>query len=234
MHNKRTTELRLQDANYLQQATQAAASSDLERLIKILTEARIIESIFNWVRRKWPTLTQDEVDLSVAEAVSAFYKDVSHGQRVLSPMSYFFKVADRKASIFHRGRELEEHLEPKDFNRKAEQASYKVGISRLYFNSDDDIESEKRRLKAISIAKSLVNEMRHETAQAVMVFILEALESGVSDISNKEIADALGISVGLVSTCKTRGFQRLSRMVVERGLADEDIDFVSLMNDVKD
>ena len=34
--------------------------------------------------------------------------------------------------------------------------------------------------------------MGHENVQSVMTFIIEALESGVADVSNEEIGNALG------------------------------------------
>ena len=70
-----------------------------------------------------------------------------------------------------------------------------------------------------------------ENIQKVMTYIFDALATGVVDVSNEEIGEALGLSNDTVRTCRSRGFSRLQTRAVERGLTDETFDFLELADE---
>lgn len=203
----------------LQKAKEAAASGDPRGMVEALYQSFALDSLARWLRGKWPTLPHDDVDFAVAEAVDVLYQAVGRGEKVFKIVAYLWKVSDRKAGEHYRIRVHEIAFDPEELERVGSRSS---GVSE---GSDEELDWEERRGRAIAIARSLIPRLGQSSIRAVMSYVIDAVEAGCEDLPSREIAEALGLSDDTVRQSLSRGFRKLARIVREEGLADQELDF---------
>jgi len=208
--SEETSSLWRQQDEALRRAKEAAESGDPQSMVAALYQSSALDGLIRRIGQKWPTLTlHNEVDFVIAQAIDTLYLEVMQGRQISSIVGFLWKVADRKAYDCHMTWQYEEPLDPEI----------------AYDDTDNRIrEREEKRVRAIAIARSLLPRLGQQHLQDVMSYLLEAVEAGYEDVSNSEIADALGLTPDTVRQSLSRGFRRLQRIAREEGIIDRDLD----------
>ena len=220
-----------QQEELLQQAKEAAASGDPGRMLEALHGSFALDGLTRRIASKWQKLSRDEVDFIIAEAVDILYVALCNGKKVLNLVAYLWKTSDHKACDYYRTKQNEKPLTPEELERIPDQSTE---LEESLDNSATELEWEEKRPRVIAIVRSLLPRLGQHNAQAVMTYILDALSSDCMDISNTEIAEALGLSLDVVRQSKKRGFDRLERIVREEGLAAQVSDVANLRRDYEE
>lgn len=208
-------------------AKQAAASGDPKAMLEHLHRSHLMDGLVKRLERRWRQLPRPEVDFAVAQAVDVLYAKVSARKRVSDIDRFLFKVAFRRAYDYHRMRQREQLLD----TDKMDQIPGAAGRVLCGEGTEDDRRAEKRG-KAIALARRLLPKLGQETIRSVMSYVLEAVEAGREDVPNKELAEALGLTLGAVKTSLSRAFARLARLAREEGLTERELkDIVELETD---
>jgi len=203
----------------LGQATEAIAAGDPKGMLEHLYSSYFLDGLARGIRRRWPSLSRDDIDFVIAQAVDALYRWVSERKKILNLAAFLWKVADRKANDFHERRLREKAVDPEDLQRLSDKGiSARALSSRQGTDSAATDDYDRRRAEAISIARGLLPRLGQQNVQSVLGYVLDALEVGEVDVPNAEIAAALGISLETVRTSLSRGFARLARIAREEGL----------------
>ena len=217
-----------QQEELLQQAKEAAASGNPGKMLEALHGSFALDGLTKRIASKWPTLSRDEVDLIVAEAIDILYVALRNGTKVFNLVAYLWKTSHHKACDYYHEKQNEKPLTADDLERIPDQSTE---LEDSLDNSTKELDWEEKRPRVIAIVRSLLPRLGQYNVQAVMTYILDALSSDCVDISNAEIADALGLSLDVVRQSKKRGFDRLERIVRDEGLAAQVSDVANLRRD---
>lgn len=200
-------------------------------MLEFLHRSFTLDGLTRQIASKWRSLSRDEVSDIVAEAVDVLYAAIRNGKKVSNLVAYLWKTSDHKACDYYRTQQNHRPLTPDHLEHVADQSSE--------FEDDVDIctkelDWEEKRPRVIAIVRSLLPRLGHHKAQAVMAYILDALDADCMDISNAEIAETLGLSLDVVRQSKSRGFKRLERIVRDEGLAAQVSDVANLRRDYEE
>ncbi|SRR6266571_434026 len=212
----------------LRQATEAVAAGDPRGMLEHLYSSYFLDGLARGIQRRWPSLSRDDTEFVIAQAVDALYRSVSDGKKILNLSAFLWKVADRKANDFYERRLRERAVDPEELQRLSDQDTSSRGPFEGDTGPDPEEDYDKHRAEAIRIARGLLPRLGQQNVQAVLAYLLDALEAGVMDVQNQEIADALAISIETVRTSLSRGFARLTRIAREEGLVRSDVELATL------
>lgn len=215
----------------LTRAKEAAASGEPGKMLEFLHRSFVLDGLTRKIALKWRSLSPDEVDDIVAKAVDILYGAIREGKKVSKLVPYLLKTCEHKACDYYRARKNEKPLTPDDLEHIADQSSE---LEEDFDSTTKELDWEEKRSRAIAIARSLIPRLGQHNVQKVMDYILDALSADCVDISNAEIAEALGLSLDVVRQSKRRGFQRLKRIVREEGLAAQVNDITNLRRDYEE
>jgi DNA-directed RNA polymerase specialized sigma24 family protein len=189
-----------------------------------LHESKVLDGLVRRLGARWRTLHETDLDYIVGGAVDVFYQTVSGGKDIKNVVAFLWKVCWRRACDLHEARSRESADGLNDVETPAEEVpDDKASATR-----------DKRRRQAVAIARSLLPRLGQQNVQAVMSYVLDAVEAKREDVPNQEIADALGISLVTVKNSLSRAFRRLERIAREEGLARSGLDVTVLGVDTPD
>ena len=199
----------------IQQAQEYADLGDGLAMIGCLFESMLFVALLGHFSKRYPDVNRDDIYNTIAESADKMFAAVVEGTKVRRLETYLWKIVNNKLSRLSaqskRFSSIEEGLnEIKDPGTIPE------------FHKD---RQDGARKKAIEIAELLLPRLGMTNVQAVMRYILQALKNGAQDISNTEIAIALGISPNNVRVWVSRGFERLSRIVRDEKLVEDSYEF---------
>ena len=220
-----------QQEKLLTQAKQAAISGDPRKMLEYLYLSRALDGLTRQIASKWRSLSCDEVEDIVAKAVDILYEAIRDGKKVLKLVPYLLKICKHNAYDYYRARQNEKPLTLDDLTNIADPSSE---LEDDFDRSTKELDWEEKRSQAIAIARSLIPKLGQHNVQKVMAYILNALETDCVDISNVEIAEALGLSSDVIRQSKKRGFDRLERIVRNEGLATQVSDVTELRRDYEE
>ena len=180
-----------QQEELLQQAKEAAASGNPGRMLEALHGSFALDGLTRRIASKWQKLSRDEVDFILAEAVDILYLALRDGRKVFNLVAYLWKTSNPKACDYYRTKQNEKPLTPDEWEHISNQSTE---IEESPDNSATELGWEEKRPRVIAVVRSLLPRLGQHNAQAVMTYILDALSSDCMDISNVEIAEALGLS----------------------------------------
>lgn len=206
-------------AELLRRAAEAASAKDPVGMMAALHASRFLDGLVRRLQQRFRQLPEVDLEECVAEAADSLYKDVSEGVVIRQITSYLYKVAERRSLNLITRRPAVRSVRDNDGGQARDD------------DHAQDVERAAYREEALGIARRLLPQIGRENVQKVMRVILDALNDGLHDITNAEIAEATGLSQDTVRTCRHRGFVRLQRLAAESGLS-ADID--SLRHDTKD
>lgn len=204
----------------LEQAQEAATVGDPVGMVEQLHRSYYLDGITKRLRARWERLAAEDIKEAVAEAVDALYRSVRDGKTVLDIKGYLWKAADYKANDHYRHQQRERPTAHEDLDRLGERMTPSAHDDSIYGSYRvEEPDWEKRRAQAISIARGLLPKLGGENVQAVMGYVLDAIEADQLHIPNPEVAEALGLSAQTVRQSRSRGFRRLEQRAREEGLA---------------
>lgn len=221
-----------QQEELLQQAKEAAASGDPGRMLEALHRSFALDGLTRRIASKWRSLSRDDVELIIAEAVDILYAAIRDRKKVSNLVAYLWKTSDHKADNYYRTQQKNRKiLTPNELEQIPDQSTE---FEDELDSSTKELEWEEKRPRAIALARSLLPRLGQHNIQKVMAYIFDALEADCVDISNKEIAEALGLSSDTVRQSKSRGFRKLERIIRDEGLAAQVSDIANLRRDYEE
>lgn len=193
----------------LGQAKVAMDAGDIIGMVTGILESYALDGLAQHLRKqeRFKRLSFDDFDFIIGESVEALREYVSKGKKVHSILGFLWTVADRKAIDILRKRPPQFPVPPDKME------DYFAHVQA------EEAERRKNRNKAFKVARSFIPELGGDTIQRVMLFILESIEGGFSDITSQEIGDALGLTATTVRKNRERGLKRLQRLFEEKGLS---------------
>jgi DNA-directed RNA polymerase specialized sigma24 family protein len=217
----------------LREASDAALAGDPVRMLTALYKSGVLDGLCRRLAAAWDGIAFEDVQLIIAEAVDVLYQTVQSGQSKGRIIPFLLKVAIRKAFDFEKKRRRVDALDPGDLEREAANEAGREFAARERQEGpvskiSDDLDFEERRRLALGIARGLLPRLGQQHVQDVMSYIFDAIEAGQEDISNDEIASALGLTGETVRTSKSRGFARLEKIAKEEKLLPEGSDLLGL------
>ncbi|BAZ38801.1 hypothetical protein NIES4101_47460 [Calothrix sp. NIES-4101] len=220
-----------QQDKLLTQAKQAAISGDPRKMLEYLYLSRALDGLTRQIASKWRSLSCDEIHDILAEAVDILYVAIRDRKKVNNLVAYLFKTFDYKACNYYRARQNQIPLSPDELEQIPDKSTE---VEKNFDNSTKELGWENKKPQAIAIARSLLPKLGQYNIQNVMAYIFDALEADCMDISNAEIAEALGLSIDVVRKSKSRGFYRLKRIVRDEELDPQVSHFVNLERDLEE
>lgn len=217
-----------QQEEWLTRAKEAAALGEPGKMLEFLHRSFVIDGLTRRIALKWRSLSRDEVHDIMAEAVDVLYGAIHARKKVDNLVTYLFKTFDYKAYDYYRARQNQIPLNPDELEEipdKSRELEEKID------SSTKELHWEDKKPQAIAIARSLLPRLGQYNVQKVMAYVFDALEADCMDISNAEIAEALGLNLDVARKSKSRGFQRLERIVDQEGLEAQVSDVVNLKRD---
>lgn len=206
----------------LSQALTAAKERDAEGMMRALYACGYLGGLLRRLQAKYPSLPLADTEEAVALAADSLYDDVVGGTRVSSVGGLLYRIADRRA--------LDALREHRGTLELLEGSAAAEGEDPAQLEHDRQAR-ELLRISAIRTARSLLPTLGGEKVQRVMTVVLDALESGLIDVTNEEIADATGLSQASVRLLKKRGFDRLAKRAQDAGLVALESDFIAEPSD---
>jgi DNA-directed RNA polymerase specialized sigma24 family protein len=207
----------------LARAREAAVSGDPLGMLEAIYRSSYLDGLKRAMERKWPSIPPPDVDYVVAQAVDALYAEVHKGGKVLNLTAFLWKVADRKAFDYDQMRQNERTTSPDELERivnETEVATRPIHDAPDCEADKEVMEYEEKRTKAIALARQLLPRLGQQNIQAVMSYVIDCVEARREDVPQREIAEALGLTVDTVKTSLWRGFQRLDREARKEGITE--------------
>jgi DNA-directed RNA polymerase specialized sigma24 family protein len=201
----------------LRQAVEAAAASDLKGVLHAIQQSEVFDGFLRRLCGRWSSL--HETDLSAVlwtEVIDAFVEAVRRADRIGDVAHWLWRVAWVKTYDLHRAKRRERPVGGVDV-AAPEPSEHVVW-------DDGEDERAKRVKKAIELARGLLPRLGEMNVQLVMGYIFDAYAAGRWEVSNEEIADALGKSSEYVRQWRSRGFRRLVREAKQERLVNPDFD----------
>jgi DNA-directed RNA polymerase specialized sigma24 family protein len=205
---------------WLERARAAAASGDALAMLEALHRSFALDGLMRRLAQKWSDFAVEDVEDLVAAATDALYEAVNAGGHVANLVAFLWKVADRRASDLHQARQRQVQADLEVMEREGRLITSPSGDGPTGPAILDEVDPDEARAWAVATARTFVDRLGHATVQRVMGFVIDAVEAGRWDVSNREVADALGLSAGTVRTSLSRGFRRLVRIAADAGITE--------------
>lgn len=199
----------------LEMALEAAREGDVISFLKHIYDSKFLEGASRTLGAT-RGLDGEAIHEILSDSVDRLYQVASEGKKILFPGGYLFKIIERKTTDYYRIHRKYEEFDERRGNHSPGEVS---GAAGTYAPSSK--EQEDRKMEGIRIARILLPKIGRENVQKVMGYIIDAVERGEEDVTNQEIADALGLSDVSVRKWKQRGFERLKRAAIEDGYRKE-------------
>jgi DNA-directed RNA polymerase specialized sigma24 family protein len=180
----------------------AAENGDAVGMVTALFESYALDGLFNYIKKKHPTLHRDDIDSVIAESVDVTRAYISDGKKFKSSLlGYLWRTARNKSFDLVKKRPLAEIDTPADEIDEFANA---------------EVQRSKNRLDAFKIARSMLPNLGGENIRRVMEYTIEAIEKDF-EITVDDICEALDLSSEVVRQSRSRGFRRLKRLFAEQG-----------------
>jgi DNA-directed RNA polymerase specialized sigma24 family protein len=202
----------------------AAARGDPVALLESLSQEKAISGLVSRLSDRWQVIEYEDLSDIICFAIDALFYHVRAGKSSSNPMGFLWKTADFKAHEYYRRAKRSQVIE--DFDEILEDKTTGHDLENL--DAIDLDEREMKRAEAIRIARLLLPRVKSQNIQNVMGYVIDAVERGVDNIENQQIADAFGLSLKTVRDCLHRGFNRLSELALQENIIPQPFDFLHL------
>ena len=152
--------------------------------------------------RKFERLDDEDLRLIVAEVTDALYFRLAGGHHIARITSWMFKAAENMAVDL--AADVKDKVVLEDWMAHARIIDHS--------ETDEDLDRRREEMEAarvkktnelFEIAKGLVQRIPQARPRQVMSIIFEAMAKGVTDLSNQDIGDLLGVKKGTVAVRRT-------------------------------
>ena len=188
----------------LRQAAEAAKAGDECATLDAIQRSEVFDGFLRRLADRWPSL--HETDLSAllwSEVVDAFYEAIRNGEQIKTYAAWLWRVAWLKTFDLHKERRRALGVGSVDVPAREEAET-------VCWDDGEERRAERVR-KAIHLAMQLLPRLGEANVQRVMRYIFDAYAAGRWEVSNEEIAGALGMTGDTVRQWRSRGFRRLVR-----------------------
>lgn len=200
----------------------AALNGDPIALLEALSQERVLDGLVRRMQERYRNIDGDDIAEIISFAIDELFYKVRAGKLISNPMGYLWKTADFKAQEHYRQLKKRQALE--EIEEKTKDPN--IGRDNLEPQYEDLDLREKKRKEAIKIARLLIPRIKSANIRDVLGIVIDAVEKGVDDLDNQEIADALGISLRAVRDHLSRGYKRLSELAIAENIMDEPFEFL--------
>lgn len=200
----------------LDKAIEAASRKDIVSFMQHIHDSRFLDGAKRTLEHRWG-LDKEAIHEILSDSVDRLYEAAQLKGIILFPGGYFFKIIERRTVDYYRSHANHEGFD--DTREDHTVTTEQEGKKRI--SADPEEEHDERIKEGIRIARSLLPKIGEENVQKVMSYIINAVEAGVVDISNREIAEAISLSEVSVRKWKQRGFERLKRAAIKEGYRKE-------------
>ncbi len=188
-------------------AAEAARRGDAEGMVLGLFAGGLADWLCWRVAKQYSALASQDVQDCVAAAVGDAYKALASGSRINALPGYLLKAASNKAV---------DMLQRRVGERSADMDMF-ANVSDPTVEALREKARERLRRDALFKARELLPQIGMENIRKVMATIFDAVEAGMDDLLDREIAEAVGLSEDTVRRLKSRGFERLRRLAHDKG-----------------
>lgn len=197
-------------------AMEAATNKDPLLYLKGLYQSGFLVGAKRTLERTW-RLDPSSSDDILTTATQKMYEILSSGRRILYPARYLYKVILTTATDHYRSSKKDLHFDDSiGYNLKPPFID-ELKDEEVVDEEALTIDPDELKRQGIEVARSLLPRIGKETVQAVMSYIIDAIEAGVEDIPSREIGEALGLLESSVRKWRQRGFDRLKREAIKDG-----------------
>lgn len=208
---------------------EAALTFNPKKMLALLFESGFLEGIENKMRKKWPRIPPEELDnFIIAAAIDDLYEKISKGELVTNPGGYIYKVAQFKAvSYIQCHKEMNTNL----LNKEVQLAKQ---YNHPFVDQPKEFDREFCLERALIEVRLLLPRLGKENVQKVMGYVFDCIEARRYDVKPAEMAEALGLSSGVVRVSLTRGFNRIKSIALEIDLANQILSEAESITDLND
>ncbi len=210
------------------EAKESAKRGDPVGMLTALATSLALDRMAQTLEKKWrsSSLDYDQAQLLVGQAVDEFYDAVRSGRAVMDVPGFIYKAAWNHAHDRWQKLRRERVTDPTVMSQAIESSEHEDPPSGPW-----SLPPEERRRRALAIARSQLSQLGQHNIQRVLGYLFDAIEQGREEVPHREIADTFGLSVDTVKKSIERGFQRLTKIAREKGLADEDFQLPGFVTD---
>lgn len=192
---------------YLKSIKLAAERKSPELLIELLFQSGEVGRISRLLKVRWDRIPDDEVEYALSEALYVLFVNVKHKKKIGNPQAFIWKISYRKIADCYRRMK---HEVPLPIEKLVVLSNKKPQVLE---DTKEDTVPEQSLEEAINITRSMIPYLGNKNIQNVMTHILKELERGGEDLSNKSIAEAVGLRVGTARVYKFRAFKKLAKHI---------------------
>lgn len=198
-------------------------------MLSALYGSGALDGLARRLKHRWPVLSATDGDKVLAEAVDALYVAVKQGKDIRDLIGWLWKTCHNLAYDCHEG-QRERPMEAAGVDRLTAQRWFREQRTGPPETEGED-EAERRRARAIATMKSVLPRLGGTNIQAVMTYVLQAVEDGSPHIAHREVGEALAIDPSYVRVLVHRGWERLERIAREEGLVHADFSLLGAEED---
>lgn len=188
-------------------AAEAARKGDAQGMVQGFFAGGLADWLYWRVAKQYGALPPQDLQDCVAAAVGDAYKALASGSRINALPGYLLKTASNKAI---------DMLQRRMGERSADMDTF-ANVGDPTVEAIREKTREQLRGDALSKARELLPQLGMENIRKVMATIFDAVEAGIDDLLDSEIAEAVDLSEDTVRRLKSRGFERLRRLAQDKG-----------------
>ncbi|MFC1678650.1 RNA polymerase sigma factor [Elusimicrobiota bacterium] len=219
----------------LQKAYEAAASGKADETVEALFSSRAVDGLVRQLHYRWINLSETDVRFAVAQGIEVLLADIRGGKKILDLMSYLYKVAHRKAIDIYRARTrlarrhgLDQNGDPVHTDSE-DTADRSADPLEILTAPAPDSDGEERRKVVLAAARRLLPRVGEGNILSIGEYILDSIAEGYKDLSYRQVADAVGLSVSTVRVLVSRFWERMEREAKREGWVGKDFTALSLL-----
>jgi DNA-directed RNA polymerase specialized sigma24 family protein len=179
-------------------------AGDMAKTLDLISRSEVFDGFVRKLADRWPSLHETDVTaLLWSEVVEAFYEAARRGEQFKKHAAWLWRVAWFKAIDLHKERSRAVSVGGMDVAAPVEPET-------VPWDDGEERRAERVR-KAVQLAIQLLPRLGEANVQRVMRYIFEAYAAGKWEVTNEEIAQALGMTGETVRLWRSRGFNRLIR-----------------------
>jgi DNA-directed RNA polymerase specialized sigma24 family protein len=173
-----------------------------------------ISRMCNKLKVHWASVPCHEVELALSEALYVLCVNIKKKKEIDNPLAFIWRISGHKISDSYKRMKREISVSNEKLLLLASRSD-QVNEEVTAYSAG---ENKKNIGKAIEIARKNINKSGNKNIQKVLLHILKRMEQGEGEVSNQDIAEAVGLRAATVRVYKFRAFKNLEKHFREIGI----------------